>query len=59
MKKFVDDLFCIIPENKTNEIVEVFNKFDHNISFTIEVETEGRLPFLDVLVIKDNTTTIK
>ncbi|XP_044766764.1 uncharacterized protein LOC123322809 [Coccinella septempunctata] len=58
VKKFLDDLFCLMPEDRIGEVVDVFDEFDINISFTTEVEVEGRLPFLDVLLVRENQTII-
>ena len=52
-------MMCVIVvKNNTipiNGIVEKFNSVDPNIQFTFECETEGRLPFLDVMITKKNS----
>lgn len=53
-KRYVDDIFTIIPSDKTNVILDTFNRFHEKLQFTIEVEKEQSLPFLDVLVIREN-----
>ncbi|XP_044594004.1 uncharacterized protein LOC123271684 [Cotesia glomerata] len=47
---YVDDLFLIIPRDKVDTVVNVFNSINKDIQFTIEVEQDGKIPYLDVLV---------
>ena len=52
-RRYVDDTFIIFKHK--NDVVKFFNYLNSqhpNISFTKEEETEGKLPFLDVLVTK-------
>ncbi|XP_044762033.1 uncharacterized protein LOC123319229 [Coccinella septempunctata] len=51
IKKFVDDLIISLPSSGINEILEVFNDFDPNIKFTVEMEDDNNsVPFLDTRV---------
>ncbi|KAJ8674912.1 hypothetical protein QAD02_010698 [Eretmocerus hayati] len=52
--RFVDDIFAIIPENQVDNFVNEFNKYNINLKFTIEIEENHELPFLDMLMINDN-----
>ncbi|XP_039431508.1 uncharacterized protein LOC120414372 [Culex pipiens pallens] len=56
IRKYVDDLFLILHRDQVDD---VFNQYDPHLQFTCEVEKEGKLPFLDLLVIRnpDNTLT--
>lgn len=58
IKKFVDDIICAIPHNECENIIKVFNEFDDHIKFTIEIESNNRIPFLDTLLIKTNDNVI-
>ena len=49
-KRYVDDTICFIKVGSVNYILSVLNSFDKNIKFTYELEHEGKLPFLDVLL---------
>ncbi|KFD61300.1 hypothetical protein M514_26548 [Trichuris suis] len=52
-KRYVDDIFAIVEVGKEELLLEHLNcLFPNCISFTIEKETRGRLPFLDALVIR-------
>lgn len=56
LKKYVDDLFCIIPDGKQNTFLEIFNGVNRNIQFTVESEKDCSRPFLDTLVLRCPTT---
>lgn len=59
IRKYVDDLFLILHRDQVDDVLNVFNQYDPHLQFTCEVEKEGKLPFLDLLVIRnpDNTLT--
>ncbi|XP_046435222.1 uncharacterized protein LOC124187022 [Neodiprion fabricii] len=50
IKSYVDDLFAVVPKDKVDIILDVFNSVDKDIQFTLEVENNGKLPFLDILI---------
>ena len=45
--------FTAIRPEAVNIVLEALNKFHRNISFTYELEKDGRITFLDVLIIRD------
>ena len=49
-KRYVNYTICFIKVGSVNYILSVLNSFDVNIEFTYELEHEGKLPFLDVLL---------
>ncbi|XP_055844699.1 uncharacterized protein LOC129911064 [Episyrphus balteatus] len=51
--KYVDDLFAILKINNVNSTLHALNSYHQNIQFTVEIEENGKLPYLDVLVIKN------
>lgn len=51
-------MFLILPEDKLNKVLNTFNNVHHKIQFTMEREVEGKLPFLDVLVIRKPEGTL-
>ncbi|XP_068757357.1 uncharacterized protein [Montipora capricornis] len=56
-KRYVDDSFCIIGKNDSDAVAsfpDSLNSIDQHISFTIEQESNGQLPFLDTLISRDN-----
>jgi hypothetical protein len=45
---FVDDILTAIPEAITDETLEIFNAINGKIQFTIELEHNRQIPFLDL-----------
>ena len=60
INRYVDDTFVIWPHglNKLNEFLNYINNIHSNIKFTVEIEKDNELPFLDVLVYKKNDGTL-
>ena len=58
-KRYVDDIFTIVPECFVDEMVDVFNSIHNRIKFTKEVELEGELSFLDIKIIKNDDNRVK
>ena len=47
-KRYVDDVFSIIPKGNRNKMLQYLNSIDPHIIFTIEQPNEeGGIPFLD------------
>lgn len=59
IKKYVDDLILSIPEDKIEEVATHFNQQNCNIQFTVEIEKQNRLPFLDIMLIRQDNQNIK
>ena len=62
-RHFVDETFVYVKRRSIEYILSVLNSFRDNIKFTYERENNNRLPFLDVLFIRDyekiNTTVFR
>ncbi|XP_062714409.1 uncharacterized protein LOC134291108 [Aedes albopictus] len=58
LKKYVDDLFLALPLENVED-VEIFNQQNEHIQFTVEREENSRLPFLDMLLVRQENHTIK
>lgn len=43
----------VVHRDRVLDVLRVFNSVNEHIQFTHEVETDGRLPFLGMLVIRD------
>ena len=54
-KRYVDDTFCFIKLTSINKVLGTLNSYQTNIKFTIEIETENKTSFLDVLLIRNNS----
>ena len=54
--RFVDDVYAIVPDTlNIDEFLVKLNDFNPNIKFTLEIENNGELPFLDVLLIRNSS----
>lgn len=59
IRKYVDDLFLLIPADKIDETLEAFNSYHPKIQFTVESENNGRLPYLDMTVVRQQDHSIR
>ena len=57
-KCYVDDTCTALPSHCINEFLDHLNSVEPSIQFTVEVESNGRLPFLDVLLERDEDGSI-
>ena len=53
-KIYVDDTITYIKPDLTTNVIDILNKFHQNIKFTYEVEHNGKISFLDVLLMRCN-----
>ncbi|XP_063538670.1 uncharacterized protein LOC134747923 [Cydia strobilella] len=51
--RYVDDVFAVVADSDVNPLLAYLNELHPKIKFTIEKESEGALPFLDELVMRD------
>lgn len=58
LKLYVDDTILLVPKDKIDDVFCGFNNINEKIKFTMEVEVEGRLPFLDLVVIREENRLI-
>lgn len=52
--KYVDDLLLIVPRDKINIVQDRLNEIHRKIQFTVESEENGKLPYLDLLLIRNS-----
>ncbi|CAK1594250.1 unnamed protein product [Parnassius mnemosyne] len=57
-KRYVDDTFTILPSDKVTAFLNHLNSINPKIQFTMELEANNTLAFLDVLVIQNPDNTI-
>ena len=50
-KRYVDGTISYIKEESIGHVLSKLNGYHDSIEFAYEVENDGKLPFLDVLVI--------
>ena len=54
-KRYADDTICFIKLTSIKKVLETLNSFYKNIKLIIEIETESKISFLDVLLIRTNS----
>ena len=52
-ERYMDDIIRSIKHEKIEEKLQQINNIHANLKFTIEVEQDGRIPFLDMLLIRN------
>ncbi|KAL0842481.1 hypothetical protein ABMA28_014575 [Loxostege sticticalis] len=57
-KRYVDDTFTILPTNSVSAFLDHLNSIHPKIQFTMEVEANNRLAFLDVLLTRNPDHTL-
>ncbi|XP_045457453.1 uncharacterized protein LOC123667636, partial [Melitaea cinxia] len=57
-KRYVDDTFTILPSDKVSIFLQHLNSINSKIQFTMELEANKSLAFLDVLVIRNPNNTL-
>ena len=50
----MDDIICIIKRDGIDTKLCEINNIHPSLSFTVEVEKDGRLPFLDMVLVNNN-----
>ncbi|XP_072039396.1 uncharacterized protein [Amphiura filiformis] len=60
-RRYVDDVLEIIKKDTTEQLTEHLNTVDTtgNIKFTYEEECDGKIPFLDTLIVRKEDGTVK
>ncbi|XP_024889413.1 uncharacterized protein LOC112465880 [Temnothorax curvispinosus] len=50
-KRYVDDIFAVVPESGIKELLDSFNNYHDRLKFTYEMESNGELSFLDTTLL--------
>ena len=53
-KRYVDDSICFVKKDSIQFVLDTLNSFHDNIKFTFEEEKDGKIPFLDALLVRNN-----
>ena len=54
--RYVDDTDTTVHQDEIDEFHEHLNKKNASIQFTMEIDKNGKIPFLDCLVPRDDNT---
>ncbi|XP_072052031.1 uncharacterized protein [Amphiura filiformis] len=60
-KRYVDDILEIVKDNQVDNLTDHLNNTDptDSIKFTYEKEVDGRIPFLDTLIVRKEDGSVK
>ncbi|XP_062703509.1 uncharacterized protein LOC134290468 [Aedes albopictus] len=58
-KRYVDDVFAPIKERYLDQTLAMLNSQHSTINFTVEKEVDGKLPFLDLLISRNDDDMLK
>ena len=53
-ERYVDNTFTVLPRGQVQQFHDHLNSIEPSIKFTIEMEQEGSIPFLDTRVTRDS-----
>ena len=53
-RHFVDDNICFLKKDSIKFVQDTLNNFHKNIKFNFEEERDGKIPFLDALLVRNN-----
>ena len=53
--RYVDDTFLIVPKDEVNLILETFNNYHERINFTMEIERDNKINFLDMELTRNDS----
>ncbi|XP_075160288.1 uncharacterized protein LOC142233293 [Haematobia irritans] len=51
--KYVDDIFAIVKKTDVESTLDALNSFHSQIQFTMELEKDNKLPYLDCNILRD------
>ena len=49
-RQYIDDTYTVLPGNLGDSFLRHLSNINSNIQFTVEKESDGQLPFLDILL---------
>ncbi|XP_073814244.1 uncharacterized protein [Musca autumnalis] len=53
ISKYVDDIFAIIDRKYMETTLKLLNSYHNKLQFTVEMEINNKLPYLDMTIIRD------
>ena len=57
-QRYVYDVMLCVPEDKVEHVLKVFNSYHPKLQFTIELKKDRKIPFLDLLLMRDKDDKI-
>jgi hypothetical protein len=58
-KRYIDDLVCALQKVLVDSLLSALNSYDSDIQFTVEYESDNKLPYLDTLIMRQNDGSLR
>ena len=55
-KRYVDDTIAYVKTDAIDHVLSILNSFQENIWFTYEQEINGKISFLDILILRNGNS---
>ena len=52
--RYIDDTFVVLKKTEVVSFHKFINNIEESIKFTVEQEIDNAIPFLDVLIVRNN-----
>ena len=59
LKLYVDDIIMAVPHDQVESVLSTFNHYHQRLQFTYEKETDCKLPFLDIEILRERDGTLR
>ena len=56
--RYVDDIILVAPSERVGDILNIFNSLDTRLQFTMEIGLDGKISFLDTMLIIEERNLI-
>ena len=53
-RRFFDNSICFVRKDSIKYVLDTLNNFHKNLNFTLEEEIDGKIAFLDALLVRNN-----
>ena len=53
-ERYMDDVICVVNKSEVNDRLSMINNLHPCLKFTHELENNGQIPFLDMLICNQN-----
>lgn len=58
MVKYVDDILAVVPKEELENTLSIFNTIHPSLKFTVEIEDNCSIPYLDIRIIRNKDGTV-
>lgn len=57
--RYVDDIVLAAPRAELQKILDIFNSYHSRLKFTLEINDDNKICFLDTIIIKNNKNILE